>query len=318
MRIVFAGTPDFAVPSLDRLLAAGYPIVAVYTQPDRPAGRGRELRASPVKQRALADDLLLRQPQTLRDMHTQAMLAELRADLMIVVAYGLILPPAVLAIPRLGCINVHASLLPRWRGAAPIQRALLAGDSETGISIMQMTAGLDTGPVFGRAKCTIQRTTTGGGLHDQLARLGAQTLLDLLPAIIDGTLAAQPQNDAEASYAAKLDKAEAVLDWKQSAIELERKVMAFNPWPVAHTLVDAKKNLRIWRAHACDKSHDALPGQVLAETADGIYVAAGKGRLCLTEIQLPGKKAMRVADFLNAHSLAGQILGDASVADEKQ
>ena len=314
MRIVFAGTPDFAVPCLDHLLAVGHSIAAVYTQPDRPAGRGRQLRASPVKERALAANLPVLQPQNLRDPGIQAELAAFQPDVMIVVAYGLILPASVLIIPPLGCINVHASLLPCWRGAAPIQRALLNGDSETGVSIMQMEAGLDTGPVFTLASCKIPRGMTGGELHDQLAILGAETLIKQLPAIATGGIVAQPQDNSKANYAEKLSKAEAELDWTTSAIELERKVLAFNPWPVAQTRADSN-TLRIWRAQACEAKNyiqpdNAQPGQVLRENNDGIYVATGAGELCLTEIQLPGKRAIKAADFLNAQrSLAGVILG---------
>ena len=292
----------------------GIRLLAVYTQPDRPAGRGRQLRASPIKERALAANLPVLQPQSLRDSDVQAELAAFQPDVMIVVAYGLILPASVLTIPRLGCINVHASLLPRWRGAAPIQRALLHGDSETGVSIMQMEAGLDTGPVFARASCPIPRGMTGGELHDRLAVLGAEALVKQLPAIATGDVVAQPQDELQANYAEKLSKAEAELDWTASALELERKVLAFNPWPVAQTRAGSN-TLRIWRAQAYDtKSHTQSdhiqPGQVLLENNDGIYVATGAGELCLTEIQLPGKRAIKAIDFLNARrSLAGVILG---------
>jgi methionyl-tRNA formyltransferase len=312
--MISAATPDFAVPSLDRQLAAGYQVVAVYTQPDRPAGRGRQLRISTVKQRAMSDNLPVRQPHSLRDAQVQAELAALKPDLLIVAAYCLILPAAVLAIPRSGCINVHASLLPRWRGAAPIQRALLAGDCETGISIMQMEAGLDSGPVFGRSNCTITATMTGGELHDQLASLGAQTLLDLLPAIISGAVTAQPQDQERITYADKLIKNEAELDWYLPAVDLQRKVLAFNPWPVAQTHI-AGKPLRIWRAQALADVHDGQPGQVLQHDKTGIYVASGSGRLCLTEIQLPGKKIVSAADFLNAHSLQDAVLGNTHTGD---
>lgn len=307
-RLVFAGTPEFAVPSLHALSGAGHPLVAVYTQPDRPAGRGRRVRFSPVKVSALAAGLPVYQPPTLRDPAMQAELAALAPDLLVVAAYGLILPPAVLAIPRLGCVNVHASLLPRWRGATPIQRALLAGDSETGVCIMRMEAGLDTGPVFARAACPIPRGMTGGELHDRLAVLGAETLRKALPDLLAGRLTPEPQDEARATYALKLDKAEAELDWTRPALDLERQVLAFNPYPVAQTQVD-DRTLRVWRARAEAESNAAPPGTVLRESGDGIRVATGFGVLCLTEVQLPGGRPLPVAAFLNAHRLTGRRLG---------
>jgi methionyl-tRNA formyltransferase len=309
-RLVFAGTPEFAVPALDVVSGAGYRLVAVYTQPDRPAGRGRRVRLSPVKASALAANLPIYQPATLRDPAVQTELAALAPDLLVVAAYGLILPPAVLAIPRLGCVNVHASLLPRWRGAAPIQRALLAGDVETGVCIMRMEAGLDTGPVFARAACPIPRGMTGGELHDRLATLGAETLRATLPDLLAERLAPEPQDETRATYAPKLDKAEAELDWIRPAVELERQVLAFNPYPVAQTRANGQ-TLRVWRARAEAESSTASPGTVLRETSDGIRVATGSGVLCLTEIQLPGGRPLPVAAFLNARRLAGRRLGAA-------
>lgn len=309
-RLIFAGTPDFAVPSLRALIEAGYPVVAVYTQPDRPAGRGRQLRASPLKVRAQAAGIPVRQPTTLRDPAVQAELAAWQADLLIVAAYGLILPPEVLAIPRLGCLNVHASLLPRWRGAAPIHRALLAGDAETGISLMRMEAGLDTGPVFIRAAFPIERGMTGGELHDALAMLGGLTLRAALPEVLADRLTAQPQDEALATYAAKLSKSDLELDWSRPALELERQVLAFNPYPVAQTGLDGQ-TLRVWRAVADEESTSAPPGTVVREGPSGIIVAAGSGTLRLTEVQLPGGKPLPAAAFLNARQLLGRRLGAA-------
>jgi methionyl-tRNA formyltransferase len=303
MRLVFAGTPEFSVPSLHACLVSGAEVVAVYTQPDRPAGRGRKLSASPVKQAALDAGIVVEQPETLRDKDARAQLAAHAPDLMVVVAYGLILPKSVLAIPRLGCWNVHASLLPRWRGAAPIQRAILAGDTETGVDLMQMEAGLDTGPVLLEARTPIRADDTGGSLHDRLAALGASTLADGLARLLRGEgLPATPQRDDGVAYAHKLDKAEARLDWHEPALQLERKVRAFDPWPVAEAIVDGER-LRIWSAEAI-AGDAAEPGRIVATARDTIDIATGDGLLRVREVQREGGRRMAVRDWLNARRAA--------------
>ncbi len=299
-RLVFAGTPEFAVPCLGAAVRAGT-VVAVYTQPDRPAGRGRALAASPVKQRAEALGLPVIQPATLRDPEARAALRALKPDLMIVVAYGLILPQSVLDIPAHGCWNVHASLLPRWRGAAPIQRAIEAGDAETGVCLMQMEKGLDTGPVLLRQSTPIRPDDTGGTLHDRLSALGAQVLADGLGLLRAGLRPmAQPQPEAGVTYAHKLEKAEARLDWSLPAVVLARKVRAFSPWPVAEADV-AGEHLRIHAAEAlADATHSAAPGTVLRAAREGVDVACGDGVLRLRTVQRAGGRALPVADWLNA------------------
>ena len=299
MRIVFAGTPEFAVPSL-RAAAQRGEVVAVYTQPDRPAGRGRGLAASPVKLEAIARGIPVLQPETLRRRASQDALRALAPDLMIGVAYGLLLPQAVLDIPRFGCWNVHASLLPRWRGAAPIQRAIQAGDAETGVCLMQMEAGLDTGPVLLEQRTPIADAETGGQLHDRLAELGAQVLGDGLGLLRAGIRPVpRPQPEEGASYAHKLDKAEARLDWNRPAQELARTVRAFNPWPVAEATV-AGERLRIHGAVALPLAHDAAPGTLLVAGRDGIDIACGEGALRLRVVQREGGRAITAADWLNA------------------
>ena len=310
MRIIFAGTPDFAATTLAALLTTEHEICAVYSQPDRPAGRGRKLTASPVKQLALQHHIPVEQPLNFKEETDREKLASYQADLMIVVAYGLLLPQIVLDTPRLGCINVHASLLPRWRGAAPIQRAILAGDSKTGICIMQMEAGLDTGPVLQRAEIPIEATDTGEQLHDKLAKLGADTLLEALNNFEQLQAKASPQNDAESCYAAKIQKAEANIDWSQSALQIDRQIRAFNSWPVAQTLWQDKM-LRIWNAAVIDYyDPKAIPGTIIQIDHDGIDIATGDGVIRVLTLQAPGKKAMPVRDFLNAHALkAGDHFG---------
>lgn len=309
MRIIFAGTPDFAAETLKALINANHEVCAVYTQPDRPSGRGRKLTASPVKQMALEHNIPVEQPLNFKEDETKQVLASYQADLMIVVAYGLLLPQAVLDTPSLGCINVHASLLPRWRGAAPIQRAILAGDTETGVCIMQMEAGLDTGPVLSRATCPITNEDTAQTLHDRLAILGAETLLTALPNIVELQSKAQAQNDALACYAAKLLKPEATMDWQQSAVQLVRQIQAFNPWPVAQTIWQDQV-FRIWSASLVNEKSLVAPGEIISVKKDSIDVATGEGVLRLNQIQLPGKRAMPVADFLNANTIkAGEHFG---------
>ncbi len=299
MKIVFAGTPEFAVSSL-RAAARHHEVVGVYTQPDRPAGRGRGLMPSPVKLEAIARGIPVFQPESLKTEAAQQQLRALQPDLMVVVAYGLILPKAVLAIPTHGCWNVHASLLPRWRGAAPIQRAIQAGDTETGVCLMQMEAGLDTGPVLLRQHTPIQPGELGGSLHDRLAELGAQVLSDGLGLLRAGLKpVAQPQPEQGVTYAHKLDKAEARLDWSQDAQTLERTVRAFNPWPIAEAQL-AGERVRIHGAVALDDNQGKAPGTVLAAGREGIDIACAQGALRLRVLQREGGKAITAADYLNA------------------
>lgn len=303
LRVVFAGTPEFSVPCLEACRASGAQVVAVYTQPDRPAGRGRKLTPSPVKQAALAAGIAVEQPQSLKSEETRATLAAYAPDLMVVVAYGLILPRKVLAIPRLGCWNVHASLLPRWRGAAPIQRAILAGDTESGVDLMQMEAGLDTGPVLLERRTPISRDDTGGSLHDRLSMLGADVLAEGLARVMAGeTLLPRTQPEEGVTYAHKLDKAEARLDFTRPAMELEHKVRAFDPWPVAEADI-AGETLRIWAARAIEGSGAA--GTVLGMSREGIDIACGEGALRVTALQRAGGKRITAADYFNAMKTRG-------------
>ncbi len=309
MRAIFAGTPEFAAKALAALIAAGHEIPLVLTQPDRPAGRGMKLVMSPVKQLALAHGLPVRQPVTLKDRAVQAELDAIGADVMVVVAYGLILPAAVLDIPRFGCLNIHGSLLPRWRGAAPIQRALLAGDAETGITIIQMDAGLDTGAMLLRVPLPIANDDTAQTLHDKLADLGAQTIVRALRGLEQGTLVPEPQDDAKATYAAKLSKAEARLDWNRSADELGRAVRAYNPFPVAQAVLGGE-TWRIWAADAVGAG-GGIPGEIVAADKEGILVACGQGTLRLTEIQKAGGKRLPVASFIQGNPVGVGLRFDA-------
>lgn len=303
MRILFAGTPDFAATCLQALLDnpnKDYELVGVYTQPDRPAGRGRKLQASAVKNLALEAGLTVMQPEKLNTAAAQAELAAFKPDLLIVVAYGIILPEAVLAIPRLGCINVHASLLPKWRGAAPIQRALLTGDAETGVTLMQMDAGLDTGAMLLKTSLPITAQDTSASLHLKLAQQGGQALVEALPLIAQQQLKATPQDDSQATYASKLTKAEAQLNWRLSAAELDRAVRGYNPWPVAWCL-NQEETLRIWAAQAVEKTTNAAAGTLIEITPDSLIIATGHGCLAITRLQLAGKPQMSVKDLLNGN-----------------
>ena len=297
LRIVFAGTPEFAAEHLKALLGSSHQIVAVYSQPDRPAGRGQKLTPSPVKLLAMQHEIPVLQPQTLRDPAAQAELAALKPDLMVVVAYGLILPQVVLDIPRLGCINSHASLLPRWRGAAPIQRAVEAGDAESGVTVMQMEAGLDTGPMLLKVSTAISADDTGGSLHDRLATLGPQAVIEAISGLADGTLKGEVQDDSLATYAHKLNKDEARLDWSRPAIELERLVRAFHPWPMCHSTLNGDA-IKVHAAALGDGQ--GAPGLILAADKSGLTVACGDGALRLTRLQLPGGKALNFSDLYNS------------------
>ncbi|MGX5727364.1 methionyl-tRNA formyltransferase [Metapseudomonas otitidis] len=309
LRLVFAGTPEFAAEHLKALLDTPHQIVAVYTQPDRPAGRGQKLMPSPVKQLALQHGLPVLQPPTLRDPAAQEELRALAPDLMVVVAYGLILPQVVLDIPRLGCINSHASLLPRWRGAAPIQRAVQAGDAESGVTVMQMEAGLDTGPMLLKVTTPISAGDTGGSLHDRLAQLGPQAVVQAIAGLAAGTLQGEVQDDALATYAHKLNKDEARIDWNRPADELERLVRAFNPWPICHSTLDGQP-LKVLAAEPAEGR--GQPGQILDASKDGLTVACGEGALRLTRLQLPGGKPLAFADLYNSRReqfAPGLVLG---------
>ncbi len=296
------------MPALEALVRSSHRVVAVYTQPDRPAGRGQQLAASAVKQCALRHGLPVEQPATLREPAAVERLQRWSADVMVVAAYGLLLPPAILQTPRLGCINIHASLLPRWRGAAPIQRAIAAGDQQTGVTIMQMEAGLDTGPMLLTRAVQIEARETAASLHDRLATLGAEALLDALDEVAQGAATPQVQPADGVTYATKLRKEEATIDWSRSAAEIDRQIRAFDPWPVAETRWNGQQ-LRVWQAIPIDSPASNGPGQVIATSAAGIDVGTGTGVLRLTRVQSAGRKAMSAAEFLKAHRLDGAVLG---------
>ncbi|MBZ2169568.1 methionyl-tRNA formyltransferase [Marinobacter sp. F4216] len=298
MRLVFAGTPDFAASALKALLGTSHTIVGVYTQPDRPSGRGRKLIPSPVKQVALDAGIPVFQPVSLKTPEAQQELANLKADAMIVAAYGLILPKAVLEIPVHGCINIHASILPRWRGAAPIQRAIAAGDEESGITIMQMDEGLDTGAMLLKVTTPIESTDTGGSLHDRLAELGGQAIVNAMDAMEQGGLTGEAQDDADACYAHKLSKEEGHIDWSRDASAIERLIRAFNPWPGTFTDLGDQR-IRIHQAEVLAEQSDEPAGTVIRRERDGIDVACGAGTLRITRLQLPGARAQSANDLIN-------------------
>lgn len=311
LRIVFAGTPEFAAEHLKALLDSPHDVIGVYTQPDRPAGRGQKLMPSPVKQLALQHNIPVMQPPTLRALEAQAELAALQPDLLVVVAYGLILPQTVLDIPRLGCINSHASLLPRWRGAAPIQRAVQAGDAESGVTVMRMEAGLDTGPMLLKVTTPITADDTGGTLHDRLAELGPTAVIQAIAGLAEGALVGEVQDDSVATYAHKLNKDEARIDWSRPAVELERLVRAFNPWPICHTTLNGEA-LKVLAAQVADG--EGTPGSIIDANKEGLLVACGVGALRLTRLQLPGGKPLGFAELFNSRRekfAVGTVLGQA-------
>ncbi|ATF90813.1 Methionyl-tRNA formyltransferase [Cedecea neteri] len=299
LRIIFAGTPDFAARHLDALLSSQHQVVGVFTQPDRPAGRGKKLMPGPVKVLAEERGIPVFQPATLRKAENQQLVSDLNADVMVVVAYGLILPQAVLDMPRLGCVNVHGSLLPRWRGAAPIQRSLWAGDAETGVTIMQMDIGLDTGDMLYKLSCPIEAEDTSGTLYDKLAGLGPKGLLDTLQQLAHGTAKPEVQDEALVTYAEKLSKEEARINWNLSAAQLERCIRAFNPWPMSWLEIDGQP-LKVWRASVISTQANSVPGTIVAASKQGIQVATADGILNLEELQPAGKKAMKAQDLLNS------------------
>ena len=301
LKVVFAGTPDFAASVLQALLASQHEVIACYTQPDRPAGRGRKLTPSPVKALAQEHGIEVYQPLNFKNPNDIEQLAALNADIMVVVAYGLLLPQVVLDTPRLGCINVHGSILPRWRGAAPIQRSIWAGDAETGVTIMQMDIGLDTGDMLSIAKLPIEATDTSASMYEKLAGLGPDALVECLADIAAGKAVAEKQDDELANYAKKLSKEEARINWSDDAAHIERCVRAFNPWPMSH-FEAAENSIKVWQSRVAEQTTDKPAGTILQADKTGIYVATGQGVLVLEQLQVPGKKAMSVQDILNSRA----------------
>ena len=301
LRIVFAGTPDFAARHLAALLSSEHEVIAVYTNPDRPAGRGKKLSAPPVKQLALEHEIPVYQPENFKSDEAKQELAALNADIMVVVAYGMLLPQVVLDTPRLGCINVHGSILPRWRGAAPIQRSIWAGDKETGVTIMQMDIGLDTGDMLSIATLPIEATDTSASMYEKLAGLGPDALVECLADIASGKAVAEKQDDELANYAKKLSKEEARIYWSDDAAHIERCVRAFNPWPMSH-FEAAENSIKVWQSRVAEQTSDKPAGTILQSDKTGIYVATGQGVLVLEQLQVPGKKAMSVQDILNSRA----------------
>lgn len=299
MKIIFAGTHEIALPPLKALINSPYEIVAVYTQPDRPVGRGQKIMVGDVKQLAQQHHLPVFQPVSLRNKEEQEKLQSLHADLMIVIGYGLLLPVEILQAPRFGCWNAHISLLPRWRGAAPVQRAILAGDQETGVTIMQMNEGLDTGDILKQKTCPINPNDTSAILHQRLANLSAELLLEILPDLLHNKLNPVPQDNAKATYAAKINKAEAKVNWQNSALVIDRQVRAFNPWPIAFTEYQGQ-NIRLWQTHAEPYAHQQAPGAILQIEKSGLLVATRDGALRILELQLPGGKRLLFSEFLNS------------------
>lgn len=301
LKIVFAGTPDFAARHLAALLSSEHEVIAVYTQPDRPAGRGKKITASPVKTLAIEHNIPVYQPENFKSDQDKQDLASLKADLMVVVAYGLLLPQAVLDTPKLGCINVHGSILPRWRGAAPIQRSIWAGDEQTGVTIMQMDIGLDTGDMLKIATLPIEPQDTSASMYDKLAELGPKALIDCLGEIANESASAEKQDDDQANYAEKLSKEEARIDWSDDAKHIERCVRAFNPWPISH-FVAGDKSIKVWQSKVVQQDTNQAPGTIIQADKTGIYVSTGKDILVLEQLQVPGKKAMSIQDILNSRA----------------
>jgi len=306
LRIIYAGTPEFAVPALEALESSEHEILAVYTQPDRPAGRGQVLQSSPVKQYANAQKIPVEQPQSFEQIADLHKLSSFNADLMVVAAYGIILPQDVLNIPRHGCLNIHASLLPRWRGAAPIQRAIQAGDAVTGITIMQMDKGLDTGDILAKTEIALDDQINAAVLHDKLSQLGADLLLEVISQLQQGSLNPQPQRAELSSYATKLNKQEAEINWFRSAVEIQQEVRAFNPWPVSYTELDGRL-VKIWQAEVVTDKSTTDPGRILRHDKSGIYVACESDVLKINELQFSGKKKHNAGQVLNARNLTGCI-----------